>query len=170
MGLKSGSRDAELDDEGDSSEDEEVQESRDEERETRTGETTSKTPEQPTGQSSRTERTDRSQQRQGTDTQETGTQETDRQKSNTEGTDRPTMDQIPYVLRRDKVNEGREQKPFFIRPEVFEEAQLRDDIESMIGEKPPKSDVREASMIAAQRNPELVAEILREWGYDLDQS
>jgi hypothetical protein len=38
----------------------------------------------------------------------------------------------------------------------------------MLGEDVYKSDYREAAMIVAQRNPELVAEILREGGYDLE--
>jgi hypothetical protein len=80
----------------------------------------------------------------------------------------PSIDQIPYILRRKKVNEGREQKPFFIRPDVYHEDQLIDELTAMIGEQPPKSDVREAAMVAAQRNPELLAGVLREWGYDLD--
>jgi hypothetical protein len=81
---------------------------------------------------------------------------------------RPSIDQIPYIMRRTKVNEGREQKPFFIRPEVYHEDQLIDELAEMVGERPPKSDVREAAVVAAQRNPELLATVLREWGYDLD--
>lgn len=33
-----------------------------------------------------------------------------------------------------------------------------------------KSDYREAAMVVEQRNPELIAEVLREWGYDLDMT
>lgn len=82
---------------------------------------------------------------------------------------RPTMESIPYKLRRDKVNEGREQVPYFLREEIIEaEDDLQDALEELLGEHVYKSDYREASMVVAQRNPELVAEILREWGYDLD--
>ena len=84
--------------------------------------------------------------------------------------ERPTMDSIPYKLRRDKVNEGREQVPYFLREGVLEaEDELQDTLEDLLGEKVYKSDYREASMVVAQRNPELIAEILREWGYDLDE-
>jgi hypothetical protein len=83
---------------------------------------------------------------------------------------RPTMDSIPYKLRRDKVNEGREQVPYFLREGVLEaEDELQDTLEELLGEKVYKSDYREASMVVAQRNPELIAEVLREWGYDLDE-
>lgn len=79
------------------------------------------------------------------------------------------MDSIPYKLRRDKVNEGREQVPYFLREEVIEAEQgLQNSLEAMLGEDVYKSDYREAAMVVAQRNPELVAEVLREWGYDLD--
>lgn len=84
-------------------------------------------------------------------------------------TERPTMDSIPYKLRRSKVNEGREQVPYFLRAEVIEaESDLRDTLEERLGETVYKSDYREAAMIVAQRHPDLVAGVLREWGYDLD--
>ncbi len=83
--------------------------------------------------------------------------------------DRPSMESIPYKLRRSKVNEGREQVPFFLRDEVMDgEADLQDSLEAMLDEQVYKSDYREAAMIVAQREPQLVAEVLREWGYDLD--
>lgn len=82
---------------------------------------------------------------------------------------RPSMDSIPYKLRRDKVNEGRQQVPYFLRDEVIEgEDELQDALEAMLGEDVFKSDYREAAMVVAQQNPELVVEVLREWGYDLD--
>lgn len=82
---------------------------------------------------------------------------------------RPTIDSIPYKLRREKVNEGREQVPYFLREGIIEaEADLQDTLEELLGEDVYKSDYREAAMVVAQRNPELVAEVLREWGYDLD--
>ena len=88
----------------------------------------------------------------------------------TAGSDgRPSMDSIPYKLRRSKVNEGRDQVPFFLRDEVIDgEADLQDSLEAMLDEQVYKSDYREAAMVVAQRQPELVAEVLREWGYDLD--
>ena len=67
------------------------------------------------------------------------------------------------------MNEGREQVPFFLRKEVIEaEDNLQDSLEKTLGENVYKSDYREAAMVVAQRNPELIAEVLREWGYDLD--
>jgi hypothetical protein len=85
------------------------------------------------------------------------------------GSDRPSMEAIPYIHRRDKVNEGREQVPFFLREAVIDgESELQDSLEEILGEDVYKSDYREAAMVVAQQNPKLVAEVLREWGYDLD--
>lgn len=88
--------------------------------------------------------------------------------SNGDGTDHPDVGSIPYKLRRAQVNEGRQQVPYFLRPEVTDgEAELKQTLEDELSETVYKSDYREAAMIVAQRNPELVAEVLREWGYDL---
>ena len=85
------------------------------------------------------------------------------------GGGRLTVESLPYTLRRDTVNEGRNQVPFFLREEVVDgEADLQDALEDALGEEVYKSDYREAAMVVAQRNPDLVAEVLREWGYDLD--
>jgi hypothetical protein len=83
---------------------------------------------------------------------------------------RPTMDAVPYTLRRDRVNEGREQVPYFLREQVIDgEERLQDTLEQRLGEPVYKSDYREAAMVVAQRNPRLVANVLREWGYDLEK-
>lgn len=85
--------------------------------------------------------------------------------------ERPTMDAIPYKLRRDRVNEGREQVPYFLREDVVAaEDDLQATLEARLGERVYKSDYREAAMVVAQRNPDLVAAVLREWGYDLDRA
>ena len=138
MGLKSGSRDAGLDG---------SQEESDQETETKTV--------------SRDEKNIGTSGNQGNDSTQ-GTEATSNPK-------RLTRESLPYKLRREKVNAGREQVPFFLRDEVVEaEGDLQDALEEMVGENVYKSDYREAAMVVAQRNPKLVAEILREWGYDLD--
>ena len=66
------------------------------------------------------------------------------------------------------MNEGRDQVPFFLREEVVDcERDLRESLEETLGETVYKSDYREAAMVVAQENPELIAEVLRRWGYDL---
>ena len=144
MGLKSGSRDAGLDDS-----ESDVEQS---------------TEQQDTPQTDSEEDADQSSTE--LDDESEGTRSSTKSKPESQ---RPTMDSIPYKLRRDKVNEGREQVPYFLREGVLEaEDELQDTLEELLGEKVYKSDYREASMVVAQRNPELIAEVLREWGYDLE--
>lgn len=148
MGLKSGSRDAGLD-----------------EREDREDEP----PEQKTADTGEPDSTD--------EEVDQGTTTTEAEDSSSANSDsqperagqRHSMDSIPYKLRRNKVNEGREQVPYFLREEIIDaEGELQDTLEEMLGETVYKSDYREAAMVVAQRNPEFVAEVLREWGYDLE--
>jgi len=147
MGLKSGSRDAGLDDSDDEEEQKEIEEL--------------------DGNESTDAKAERQHQ---TSIEETGTAEATDTTAQTGGSEqRPTMESIPYKLRRDKVNEGREQVPYFLREKVIEaESELQDTLEELLGENVYKSDYREAAMVVAQRNPELVAAVLREWGYDLE--
>ncbi|WP_218836373.1 hypothetical protein [Halorarum salinum] len=58
--------------------------------------------------------------------------------------------------------------PYFLREEIINaEDELQDTLEERLGEDVYKSDYREAAMVVVQRRPELIAEMLREWGYDL---
>jgi hypothetical protein len=146
MGLKSGSRDAGLDESENDPERSEEQDSI-----SNVDERESNTKSEPSTDEPPTE----------TET-EPGSETTAKQ-------ERPTVESLPYKIRRNKVNEGREQVPYFLREEVIEsETELQETLQDILGENVYKSDYREASMVVAQRNPELVAEVLREWGYDLD--
>lgn len=159
MGLKSGSRDAGLDDSEDKAEDQDSDEPGD----VGAGETPEGEESPDAGVSAKATGDDATPSADGDSA--SGSTDTG-QKS---GGDRPTMSSIPYKLRRERVNEGREQVPYFLREEVIDaEDDLQGTLEDILGEDVYKSDYREAAMIVAQRNPELVAEILREWGYDLD--
>lgn len=147
MGLKSGSRDAELDE----SEEPDEQQATDESTET--------------DDASNVERAAR----ESVELDLEGSEATESEHDTETATDRPAMSSIPYKLRRNKVNEGREQVPYFLREEIIEdENELQGTLEDLLGEDVYKSDYREAAMVVAQRNPELVAEVLREWGYDLE--
>jgi hypothetical protein len=147
MGLKSGSRDAELDESEEPDEQQATDESTD------------------TDNASDVERAAR----ESVELDSEGTEATKSEHDTETATDRPAMSSIPYKLRRNKVNEGREQVPYFLREEVIEdEEELQETLEGLLGEDVYKSDYREAAMVVAQRNPKLVAEVLREWGYDLE--
>ena len=147
MGLKSGSRDAELDESEEPDEQQATDESTD------------------TDNASDVERAAR----ESVELDSEGSEATESEHDTETATDRPAMSSIPYKLRRNKVNEGREQVPYFLREEIIEdEDELQGTLEDLLGEDVYKSDYREAAMVVAQRNPELVAEVLREWGYDLE--
>lgn len=148
MGLKSGSRDAGLDEPEE--EDEQSPESKSTDFEPRNEDTEQADSRTATTESDPTDTTNAS-----SEADQSG--------------QRPAMSSIPYKLRREKVNAGREQVPYFLRDEIIDaEDELQETLEEMLGENVYKSDYREAAMVVAQRQPELVAEILREWGYDLE--
>lgn len=148
MGLKSGSRDAGLDDSESDDDQEPV---------SQTDRDATEVEREPVEENSKA-------------TAETAEQDAkDDRTSASDDSGRPTMESLPYKLRRNKVNEGREQVPYFLREEVIDaEGDLQDTLEEILGETVYKSDYREAAMVVAQRNPELIADVLREWGYDLE--
>ncbi|KAA9396161.1 hypothetical protein Har1130_16270 [Haloarcula sp. CBA1130] len=82
-----------------------------------------------------------------------------------------TQPDIPYKFRRDSVKQDRKQRPIFIRPEVEDrESTFLRNLEDQVGEDVYKTDALEAALVVAMDNPDLVAEKLREWGYDWEQS
>lgn len=88
--------------------------------------------------------------------------------TNVETTSQPD---IPYKFRRDSVKQDRKQRPIFIRPQVEErESTFLRNLEDDVGEDVYKTDALEAALVVAMDNPDLVAEKLREWGYDWEQS
>lgn len=74
----------------------------------------------------------------------------------------------PYVLRRTTVKEDRENvTQFFLRDEIAAgERDLRNAVEAELDTDVMKLDLREAAYAVAQRHPEEIAAILREWGYE----
>ena len=174
MGLKSGSRDAGLDESEEDDEDSTDAESNNRESKTETKSERSTTDQvhksmseaeletntQPSSPPTENESTIKSTESSQSPHEEVDTTTTD---------DRPTMDSLPYKLRRNKVNEGREQVPYFLRKEIIDaEDDLKATLEEILGESVYKSDYREAAMVVAQQNPDLVAKVLREWGYDIE--
>lgn len=79
-----------------------------------------------------------------------------------------TDDHIPWVLRRRRVKEDRDDvRQFFLREDAADgERQLRNEVEDRLGKGVKKLDLREAAYLVAQRHPDEVAAELRKWGYD----
>lgn len=162
MGLKSGSRNSGLD--------EDEKEDTEERSGLQSDGEPAEAPEQGDRASSDHEESGSSEPSEPDGTVASGIGETQKGEDTPDESDRVSVDSLPYKLRRGNVNEGREQVPYFLRPEVTEgEKQLKRTLESELGETVYKSDYREAAMVVAQRNPELIAEVLREWGYDLSK-
>lgn len=79
--------------------------------------------------------------------------------------------EIPYKFRRGSVKEGRKQRPIFVRPEVeSRESEFIRALEDEVDEDVYKTDALEAALVVAMDNPDLVAEKLREWGYDWNRA
>lgn len=155
MGLKSGSRDSGLDDASESAEQDDTP-AKAESETTAAGQPS--TDMEPQSQESSPETEDDTESKRG---------DADTAVEAPDSSAPPTVDSIPYKLRRSQVNEGREQVPYFLRQEVIDgEEQLKATLEAELGETVYKSDYREAAMVVAQRQPELIAAVLREWGYD----
>ncbi|WP_254547133.1 hypothetical protein [Halomarina pelagica] len=82
------------------------------------------------------------------------------------------MDSLPYLVRRQMrgaaVNADRTNQLLLeVRPFVKDdEDTFLDDLRDLVDGPVYKGDAREAAMVVAQENPELVAEKLREWGIE----
>lgn len=79
--------------------------------------------------------------------------------------------QLPYYYRRDTVKEGRDQVPFFLRDHVQDlEDDFIDDLETRLNTSNVyKADAREAALqVVYENHSDEVADLLREWGYDVE--
>jgi len=89
--------------------------------------------------------------------------------SESDAPEQPSADQIPYKFRRNTVKEDRQHVPLYLRDHVLQsEKRFRTTVEEQLGEDVPKADLREAAYIVAQRHPDLVADELRKWGFDIE--
>ncbi|WP_128225195.1 hypothetical protein [Halobacteriaceae bacterium SHR40] len=77
-----------------------------------------------------------------------------------------TQKSLPFIYARDSVKDDRQQRPIFLRDDVEDGIpELVDKLESSFDENVYRTDVLEAAVLVAQQNPELVEEVLGEWGY-----
>lgn len=77
-------------------------------------------------------------------------------------------DDIPWVLRRSRVKDGRpEMIPVYVREETAtRESEFMRAVEDAVGKDVYKFDAREAALLVAMNHPEEVAEQLNDWGYE----
>lgn len=75
---------------------------------------------------------------------------------------------VPWIFARDNVKSDRSMVQFFLRDQAKDrESEFIDDLEDRLGTTVSKTDAREAAYLAAMDNPDIVADELREWGFDL---
>ncbi len=76
---------------------------------------------------------------------------------------------LPYIYRRDRVQDERSGVTFYLRDRTRKrEDEFVDELERQLGEDVYVADAREAALEAAFQQPELVADVLREYGYDYE--
>lgn len=76
-------------------------------------------------------------------------------------------EEIPYVLRRSAVKEGRTQVGFPLQDSTITlEKEIQREVEDRIEADIYQSDLREAAYIVGLQHADEVADLLSEWGYE----
>lgn len=110
--------------------------------------------------------------RSGTEQEHTGDSEQNRggvERAETDHHEREfSRDQLPYILRRDKVKDERpEVHQLFVQEETHSAAiSAERDLEDRISDDLSRTDAREAIYRAGMQHLDDAEEILRRWGYD----
>jgi hypothetical protein len=104
-------------------------------------------------------------------TAETDTAETDESTSPEQDPLTATTTDIPYAVRRQTVKEDRTHELVIFARDEFQE--LEDDVRRAVANEldmspgnVPVTDIREAYIEVARRNPDDMADVLLEWGYE----
>ena len=82
----------------------------------------------------------------------------------------PTSSDIPWILRRNSITDGREQTvQLHLQEETMNVQRTQKSIiESRLGESVRKADLREAALLVGLQHTDDVVEVLEEWGYALE--
>lgn len=77
---------------------------------------------------------------------------------------------LPWIHRRDGVKDDRDHKTIHYTEHTVkrERRELRPNLEKQLGDDVELTDAREAAYLAGMNHVDEVADILREWGYDID--
>lgn len=99
----------------------------------------------------------------------TSTETSSTRRSESATTDPSTeKDDLPYIFRRERVTEDREQTGIRLQAETVDLLdELVDEQDGRFDRAVQKTDVKEAAIIAAAENPEIVADVLERWGYGM---
>lgn len=72
---------------------------------------------------------------------------------------------VPYAVRRDSVNEDRENLPIWTRPETkARQTDVKAEVEDRLGYDVYLTDFKEAAYLEGLENPAAIAERLESWG------
>lgn len=90
--------------------------------------------------------------------------------SSTENAARSSQRDLPWVLTRNSITDGREQtvQLHLQQSTVTTQREATRTLESELGEQVKKADLREAALLVGLQHTDEIAATLREWGYDLD--
>ena len=78
--------------------------------------------------------------------------------------------EIPWILRRNSITDGREQTvQLHLQQETMDVQRTQKSIiESRLGESVRKADLREAALLVGLQQTDDVVDVLEEWGYALE--
>ncbi|WP_080509872.1 MULTISPECIES: hypothetical protein [Halorubrum] len=90
--------------------------------------------------------------------------------STTEHVTQSSQRDLPWVLTRNSITDGREQtvQLHLQQSTVNTQREATRTLESELGEQVKKADLREAALLVGLQHTDEIAATLREWGYDLD--
>lgn len=79
-----------------------------------------------------------------------------------------TTTQIPYILRRDSVQDNRDRYPLFLQEDTkHDEREALHDLENTLDDDVSLTDLREALILVGLANLDDVEQQLASWGYGL---
>jgi len=86
------------------------------------------------------------------------------------GTNSTSAREIPWVLRRNSITDGRDQTVQLHLQEETMNVQRKQKslIEAQLGESVRKADLREAALLVGLQHTDDVIDVLEEWGYNLE--
>lgn len=76
---------------------------------------------------------------------------------------------LPWVLTRNSITDGRDQTvQLHLQSSTIDaQRQGKRDVEAVLGESVKKADLREAALLVGLQDVDAVADLLRDWGYDV---
>lgn len=85
-------------------------------------------------------------------------------------TSEPTSSDVPWVLRRNTITDGREQTvQLHLQQRTLDTQRRRKTtIEDRLGESVRKADLREAALLVGLQHTDDVVDVLEDWGYALE--